>query len=51
MDIPTDYLKEIGKKGGEATKKNQGKDYYKQLQRKSVEKRRQNKIKAKNGII
>lgn len=37
------YLKKIGKRGGDATKRNHSKEYWQELQRKSVESRLKNK--------
>jgi len=34
----------LGKKGGDSTSKKYGKDYYKELQKKSVESRKNKKI-------
>ena len=43
MTTVSDYLKEIGTKGGTTTADRYGKDYYKELQKKSVESRKKNK--------
>lgn len=45
-----DYLKEIGKRGGEKTKEKYGKDYFKKLAQKSAEARKKKKeTKEKQG--
>jgi len=35
--------KQLGKRGGDATKRNRGSEYYRELQKKSVAKRKENK--------
>lgn len=43
-----EFLRSVGRKGGEATKKNKGKDYYKKLGVKGMAKRWKNHKKSSN---
>lgn len=43
-------VKDAGKKGGEATLRNKGKDYFKEISKKGVEARKQKRAKLLQGL-